>query len=40
MTDEQPQILGKARGALGGEELRDGYQKIRINLVGLAQVLC
>ena len=34
LVDEQAQALGKAGGAFGGEELQNGVQKIRINLVG------
>ena len=33
-VDGQAQALGKTGGALGGEELQNGVQKIRINLVG------
>jgi len=33
-VDEQAQALGKTGGALGGEELQNGVQKVRINLVG------
>ena len=33
-VDEQAQALGKTGGALRGEELQNGVQKIRINLVG------
>jgi len=33
-VDKQAQALGKARGALGGEKLQNGGQKIRVNLVG------
>ena len=33
-VDEQAQAFGKTGGALGGEELQNGVQKIRINLVG------
>ena len=39
-VDEQAQALGKTGGALGGEELQNGVQKIRINLVGHVWVFC
>ena len=34
LVDEQAQALGKAGGTFGGEELQNGCQKLRINLVG------
>lgn len=34
LVDEQAQALGKAGRTFGGEELQNGCQKLRINLVG------
>jgi len=34
LVDEKAEALGKAKGAFIGEELQNGGQKIRVNLVG------
>ena len=34
LVDEKAQALGKAKGAFIGEELQNGGQRIRVNLVG------
>ncbi len=34
LIDEEAQAFGKARRALGGEQLQNGVQKIKINMVG------